>query len=64
MHHVVMLHPKTIIQRPPAGCFDTGNVIKADQFPTWHEKFIDKLGTGAVFKRMFKPDHPDAIEDS
>lgn len=40
--HVVMLHPKAIIRRPPAKAFDTSNVIKADQFPTWLGQFVDK----------------------
>lgn len=48
-HHVVLLHPKAIIKRPPQASFDTTNVIKADQFPTWHAKFVDKtLGFGKV----------------
>lgn len=41
-YHVVMLHPKAIIRRPPGKAFDTSNVIKADQFPTWHGQFVDK----------------------
>ena len=49
-HHVVMLHPKATIERPPAKSFDTANVIKADQFPTWHKSFVDKLGLGTLFK--------------
>ena len=47
-HHVVMLHPKAIIERPPVKSFDTCNVIKADQFPSWHQKFVDKLGIGRL----------------
>ncbi|MCY7274718.1 MAG: NERD domain-containing protein [Phormidesmis sp. CAN_BIN44] len=49
-HHVVMLHPKAVITRPSMQAFDTSNVIKADQFPTWHSKYVDKLGVGTVFK--------------
>ncbi len=41
-YHVVMLHPKAVIQRPPKAAFDTSNVIKADQFPTWHKEFVDR----------------------
>lgn len=41
-YHVVMLHPKAIIRRPAPKAFDTSNVIKADQFPTWHGQFVDK----------------------
>ena len=49
-HHVVMLHPKATIERPPSKSFDTANVIKADQFPSWHKSFVDKLGFGTLFK--------------
>jgi hypothetical protein len=40
--HVVMLHPKAVIRRPPTKQFDTSMVIKADQFATWHKKHVDK----------------------
>lgn len=50
--HVVMVHPKAIINRPPEGTFDTSMVIKADQFATWHRKFIDKMGTTSVLTGM------------
>lgn len=49
-HHVVMLHPKATIERPAPKSFDTSNVIKADQFPSWHKSFADKLGVGTLFK--------------
>ena len=49
VHHVVMLHPKAIIERPPAKSFDTRNIIKADQFPTWHTSFAESFGVGALF---------------
>jgi hypothetical protein len=49
-HHVVMLHPKAIIHRPSPNTFDTSNVIKVDQFPTWHSQFIDKVGISDVLK--------------
>lgn len=35
-HHLVMLHPKSIIQRPDKKATDTSNVIKADALPGWH----------------------------
>lgn len=41
-YHVVMFHPKAVITRPGPKAFDTSNVIKADQFPTWHHKFVDR----------------------
>ncbi|MFM1906596.1 MAG: hypothetical protein RLZZ591_273 [Pseudomonadota bacterium] len=49
-HHVVMVHPKAVIRRPVAKSFDTSFLIKADQFPTWHEKFVDNVGAGVIFK--------------
>lgn len=48
--HVVMLHPKATIERPSSDTFDTTNVIKAYQFPTWHKRFVDKIGIGTLFK--------------
>lgn len=45
-HHVVMLHPKAIIQRPEAKRYDTRNVIKADQFAEWRERYIDAAFSG------------------
>ena len=48
IHHVVMLHPKAIIERPPVKSFDTRNIIKADQFPSWHQSFVEKIGFGTV----------------
>lgn len=49
-HHVVMLHPKAIIQRPDAKRYDTRHVIKADQFAEWRERHVDAETSGlAVF---------------
>lgn len=42
MHHLVLVHPKAIIKRPSEKVFSTYNVIKADQFPEWHKKFVKK----------------------
>jgi len=52
-HHVVMMHPKAIIKRPEQAVFDTSFLIKADQFPTWHGKFVEKVGAGTIIKAMF-----------
>jgi hypothetical protein len=46
-HHVVMVHPKARITRPPNNAFDTSNVIKGDQFPTWYQNFFDEDLAGA-----------------
>lgn len=40
-HHLVLLHPKAVIQRPDKKAFDTSNVIKADALPAWHGKWAD-----------------------
>lgn len=53
LFHVVMLHPKARIQRPDAKAFDTNNVIKADQFPSWHGQFIESKGVGTILKAAF-----------
>ena len=45
-HHLVMLHPKAIIKRPDGKKYDTGNVIKADQFADWRDRFIDQSSKG------------------
>jgi hypothetical protein len=51
LFHVVMVHPQALITRPPAKMFDTSNVIKADQFPSWHGQFVDKeMGVSTVLK--------------
>lgn len=42
IHHCVLVHPKSIIHRPPVAQFDTRDVIKADQFRSWHERFQDR----------------------
>ncbi|MGZ5270230.1 MAG: nuclease-related domain-containing protein [Ramlibacter sp.] len=46
-HHVVMFHPKAIIERPRADEFDSRNVIKADQFPSWREQYVERAAGGA-----------------
>ncbi len=62
--HVVLLHPKAIIKRPARNTFDTSNVIKADQFPSWHKQFVDKEGTfGETLKLMANLRGLDTIQD-
>lgn len=52
-HHVVLMHPKAIIKRPDPKVFDTSFLIKADQFLTWHKKFVDEIGAGTLVKSIF-----------
>jgi len=61
-HHVVLLHPKATIERPPSKAFDTANVIKADQFPSWHKKFADTIGVGSVLKAALNMRSSDTIK--
>lgn len=63
IHHVVMLHPKAIIQRPESKSFDTSNVIKADQFPSWHKSFTSKMGIGASLKTAMNMRSLDKIKE-
>ncbi|WBY01418.1 nuclease-related domain-containing protein [Ramlibacter tataouinensis] len=52
-HHVVMFNPKSIITRPKPSEFDTRNVIKADQFPSWREQYVDReVGGAKIFKAI------------
>ena len=43
MHHVVLVDPKGMINRPNTPLFDSSMVIKSDQFKSWHEKHIEKV---------------------
>lgn len=62
-HHVVMLHPKATITRPPANVLDTSDVIKADQFPSWHQSFVDKIGVGGILKAGLNMRSLDTIKE-
>ncbi len=62
-HHVVLLHPKATIERPSAKVFDTSNVIKADQFPTWHKQFVESLGVATVLKSALNMRSLDTIKE-
>lgn len=60
-HHVVLMHTKATIERPPAKIFDTSSVIKADQFPSWHKSFVDKSGVGLLLKAALNTRSVDTI---
>jgi hypothetical protein len=57
-----MMHPQAIIQRPDPKAFDTSFLIKADQFPAWHEKMANGMGTGSVFKALLNVRSLDTIK--
>jgi hypothetical protein len=40
--HVVLVNPRAQIKRPDPKKFDTSNIIKADQFAQWREKFLEQ----------------------
>lgn len=55
IHHVVMFHPRAVIQRPDRKKFNTSNIIKADGLSTWHDQFVDKeIGVLGVVARAHK----------
>jgi hypothetical protein len=62
-NNVVLMHPQAIIQRPDAKALDTSFLIKADQFRAWHEKLVDRIGTGGVLKAMLNIRSPDTIRE-
>jgi hypothetical protein len=62
-HHVVMMHPKAVIERPPPKAFDTSNVIKADQFPSWHAKLIDTQGIGSVLRNVLNVRSQETMQE-
>lgn len=62
-HHVVMLHPKAIIERPDAKSFDTSNVIKADQFAQWRERWLDKSSALDTFASLLNVRGRDTLRD-
>ena len=62
-HNVVMMHPQAIIQRPDPNAFDTSFLIKADQFPAWHEKMVERIGTGGVLKALLNMRSVDTIKE-
>lgn len=63
VHHVVMMHPKAVIRRPDPKAFDTSFLIKADQFPSWHKKFADDIGTATVLKALLNMRSQDTIKE-
>lgn len=62
-HHVVMFHPKAIIERPDAKKFDTGHVIKADQFAQWRERWVDESPGLAVLAGVLNLRGRDTLKE-
>ena len=61
--HIVLVHPKAIIHRPPANQFDTSMIIKADQFATWHAKYVDEMGIVPVLTDMVNIRGRDTLKE-
>ncbi len=49
LHHVVLIDPRGIINRPKTSLFDSSMVIKSDQFKSWHEKHVSKAVNAVSF---------------
>lgn len=63
-HHLVLLHPKAIIERPSKTAFDSSHVIKADALPTWHKSWADKiLGVTDTFTGLLMIRSSDTIKE-
>ena len=63
-HHLVLLHPKAVIQRPNKKDLDTSNVIKADALPAWHDQWADKtLGVADTLTGLLSIRSTDTIKE-
>ncbi|WP_295531065.1 nuclease-related domain-containing protein [uncultured Pseudacidovorax sp.] len=62
-HHVVLMHPRAIIQRPPTAAFDTSAVIKADMISSWHGKFVDGFGVAKLMRVVVNLRHVETIRE-
>jgi len=63
IEHCVLVSPSSIIRRPPGNRFDTSNVIKADQFRTWHEKFQDTMNAVGVVSTLLSMRSAATVEE-
>lgn len=62
-HHLVMFHPKAIIQRPDAKRMDFSNVIKADQFAQWRERWLEDPSALTALTSMLNLRGRDTLKD-
>ncbi|MCH8181257.1 MAG: NERD domain-containing protein [Proteobacteria bacterium] len=63
-HHLVLLHPKAIIERPDKKAFDASSVVKADALPSWHQKWIDTtFGVTDTFAGLLSVRSSDTIKE-
>jgi len=62
-HHIVLVHPKATISRPSSKALDTGTVIKADQFRSWHEKHVENDNSiGSALAGMLNVRSSETVE--
>ncbi|MCX7166547.1 MAG: nuclease-related domain-containing protein [Rhodocyclales bacterium] len=61
--HVVLVHPKGVIHRPPSDRFDSSRVIKADQFQTWFEGYIEGLSVPSTLSTMLNLRGRDTVRE-
>lgn len=62
-HHLVMFHPKAIVERPDAKRFDTSNVIKADQFAQWRERWLEESSTLGALSSLVNMRGRDTLKE-
>lgn len=63
-HHCVLVNPTSVIHRPDEKKFDSRDVIKADQFREWHQRFVDKnSGLGQVVGGLLNIRGADTIRE-
>lgn len=64
MEHVVLVDPKRAIRRPDPKKLDTSFLMKADQFPQWHEKWADRsTGVMEVFSTLADVRGSDTVKE-
>lgn len=64
MHHVVLLHPRVVIQRPNSKAFDTRNIIKADNLRAWHDQFVEQeIGFVKTFTTLANIRSQDTVRE-
>jgi hypothetical protein len=63
VEHCVLVSPASIIHRPSAKLFDTTNVIKADQFRAWHEKFVESAKAPSLVSSLLNIRSASTVEE-
>lgn len=62
--HCVLVNPKSVIHRPPKEKFDSTDVIKADQFRHWHQRFLDNQPVlGSVVRGLLNMRSAETVKE-